>query len=255
MKSNPIPARWVTCKLDNHNTKEALPLFWQFRTACQASQPGDLDPTKGLGIPRESDFEGQQDLITRLPQDQKLQSWRAQTKLCLHQDSEKRHSDSTGNNQNYMLVLEGLLWMNGWTGAHFRDGGLATVVWEVSFWHKHSWSSALTWPLSPQTQGLDCHQQTIGLKLYWVTASLSPPVPPIRKLLHKLLSLLHQRADRRSKKNHNPKRLYYRKLISMKKQKVTFQMKGQDKTPEKQLNEVEIDTLPEKEFRIMIMSI
>ena len=41
----------------------------------------------------------------------------------------------------------------------------------------------------------------------------------------------------------------------MKKQKVTFQMKGQDKTPEKQLNEVEIDTLPEKEFRIMIMSI
>ena len=32
----------------------------------------------------------------------------------------------------------------------------------------------------------------------------------------------------------------------MKKQKVRFQMKGQDKTPEKQLNEVEIDNLPEK---------
>ena len=31
------------------------------------------------------------------------------------------------------------------------------------------------------------------------------------------------------------------------------QMKGQDKTPEKQLNEVEIDNLPEKEFRIMIV--
>ena len=31
------------------------------------------------------------------------------------------------------------------------------------------------------------------------------------------------------------------------------QMKGQDKTPEKQLNEVEIGNLPEKEFRIMIM--
>ena len=30
-------------------------------------------------------------------------------------------------------------------------------------------------------------------------------------------------------------------------------MKGQDKTPEKQLNEVEIGKLPEKEFRIMIM--
>ena len=30
-------------------------------------------------------------------------------------------------------------------------------------------------------------------------------------------------------------------------------MKGQDKTPEKQLNEGEIGKLPEKEFRIMIM--
>jgi len=29
------------------------------------------------------------------------------------------------------------------------------------------------------------------------------------------------------------------------------QKKGQDKTPEKQLNEVEIGNLPEKEFRIM----
>ena len=30
-------------------------------------------------------------------------------------------------------------------------------------------------------------------------------------------------------------------------------MKEQDKTPEKQLNEVEIDNHPEKEFRIMIV--
>ena len=30
------------------------------------------------------------------------------------------------------------------------------------------------------------------------------------------------------------------------------QMKGQDKTPEKQLNEVKIGNLPEKEFRKMI---
>jgi len=53
-----------------------------------------------LGIPRESDLEGQQDLITRLPQDwgkQRLQSWRAQTKPCMHQDSEERSSDPTGD--------------------------------------------------------------------------------------------------------------------------------------------------------------
>ena len=46
---------------------------------------------------------------------------------------------------------------------------------------------------------------------------------------------------------------HYRKLISMKKQKVMSQMKGQVKTPEKQLIEVEIGNLPEKEFRIMIV--
>ena len=32
-----------------------------------------------------------------------------------------------------------------------------------------------------------------------------------------------------------------------------YQMKEQDKTPEKQLKEVEIGNLPEKEFRIMIV--
>ena len=47
---------------------------------------------------------------------------------------------------------------------------------------------------------------------------------------------------------------HYRKLISMKKQKVTSQMKGQDKPPQKQLYEVEIDNLPGKEFRIMIVN-
>ena len=33
------------------------------------------------------------------------------------------------------------------------------------------------------------------------------------------------------------------------------QMMVQDKTPEKQLNEVDIDNLPEKEFRIMTVKI
>ena len=41
----------------------------------------------------------------------------------------------------------------------------------------------------------------------------------------------------------------------MKKQKVMSQMKGQDKTPEKQLNEVEIGNLPEREFRIIIVKV
>ena len=32
-----------------------------------------------------------------------------------------------------------------------------------------------------------------------------------------------------------------------------YRMKEQDKTPEEQLNEVELGNLPEKEFRIMIV--
>ena len=46
---------------------------------------------------------------------------------------------------------------------------------------------------------------------------------------------------------------YYRILIIMKKQKVTSQMNGHIKIPEKELNEVEIDNLPGKEIRIMIV--
>ena len=43
------------------------------------------------------------------------------------------------------------------------------------------------------------------------------------------------------------------KINPMKRQRTLFQIKGQDKTPEKQINEVEIGNLPEKEFRIMIV--
>ena len=45
----------------------------------------------------------------------------------------------------------------------------------------------------------------------------------------------------------------HRKIDKMKRQRILYQMKEQDKTPEKQLNEVEIGNLPEKEFRIIIV--
>ena len=121
-------------------------------------------------------------------------------------------------------------------------------------------------PQPKQLPGRGCnptHQQTIGLQLYWAR-----PCPPEQdsfshhqslpsRSLHKTLNLIHQRADRSSKKKHSLTaaitKTYYRKLIKMKKQKVMSQMKGQDKIPEKQLNEVEIGNLLEKEFRIMIV--
>ena len=39
----------------------------------------------------------------------------------------------------------------------------------------------------------------------------------------------------------------------MKRQRAMYQMKEQDKIPEKQLNEMDIRNLKEKEFRIMIV--
>ena len=63
---------------------------------------------------------------------------------------------------------------------------------------------------------------------------------------------------RQQKKNYNPtacgmKNCIHRKIDKMKRQRTMYQMKEQYKTPEKQLNEVEIGNLAEKEFIIMIM--
>ena len=46
---------------------------------------------------------------------------------------------------------------------------------------------------------------------------------------------------------------HHRKTDKMKRQRAIYQMKELDKTPEKQVNEVEIGNLPEKEFRIMMV--
>ena len=77
------------------------------------------------------------------------------------------------------------------------------------------------------------------------------PVPPIKKLPQASASPIRgQTEEARSTVAQKP---YYRKLITMKKQKVMFQMKGKNKIPEKQLNKVEIVNPPQKELRIMIV--
>ena len=75
--------------------------------------------------------------------------------------------------------------------------------------------------------------------------------------LHKPLILIHQRADRRNK-NYNPSSLQnwhlnHRKLAKMKRNGIMSQMKEQDKSSEKWLNEVDIGNLPEKESRIILV--
>ena len=124
IKSNPIPARWVTYKLENNKTKDILSLLWRFWTSCQASQPGD--PTKGLGIPRESGLEGQGDLIIGL-----LQDWGKQTSLSGGTNKVSSAPRPKGKeqwphrrlDQNYLQVLKSLLWRHGSAGAHHRMWG------------------------------------------------------------------------------------------------------------------------------------
>ena len=80
-----------------------------------------------------------------------------------------------------------------------------------------------------------------------MTQVFQPPVPAIRKLT--------QREEaRRTTIPQQPKQNHTTELISMTKQKVTSQMKGHDKTPEKQLNDVDVGNSPQKVFRIMIMN-
>ena len=86
---------WVIHKLENNYTKN---LFH----CCESSgSTTDFPPwvsDKGMGIPWECDLEGHQDLITEFPQDwENRDSWRAQTKPCVHQDPGERSIDPTGH--------------------------------------------------------------------------------------------------------------------------------------------------------------
>ena len=65
-----------------------------FRAHNRLPNLGNL--AKGLGIPRESDSEAQQDLITELPQDWGNRDfWIAQTKSCSQKDPGERSNDPT----------------------------------------------------------------------------------------------------------------------------------------------------------------
>ena len=142
IKPNPIPGGQA--KLKNNNTK-VLPLLWKFWAPCQAFPPGDL--AKGLGIPRESDFEGQWDLITGHPQ-----QWGKQTPLLevtnkiLHipEPRGKEQWSHRRLNQTYLLVLESLLWRQ--ESAVVGLGPLAAAVLGGTPGHKPSWRLPWTLP-------------------------------------------------------------------------------------------------------------
>ena len=134
----------------------------------------------------------------------------------------------------------------GQEGLTTRTEGLAAAVVEGTLWCKLSWRSPLTQPQRPADMGAGSSQAK-KLPGQVVKALLGKALPSRARpsfseyqslpsgSFQKPLSCLHQRVDRRSKKNHSPTvtktKPHHRKLIGMKKQKVMSQMKGQDKIP------------------------
>ena len=116
IKSNPILARWITHKLRNNNTKEVLPLLWMFCTPHQASQPGDQ--TKELNLqgiwPAWFDYR----FSTGLRETKTPVLEGTNNILCIPTSRGKEQGPHRWLNQNYQLVLEGLLWRWGSPGVH-----------------------------------------------------------------------------------------------------------------------------------------
>ena len=184
--------------------------------------------------------------------EQRLHSWRTQTKSCMHQDPEERSDDTTGH----------------WPDLPAAVGGSPGEVWVSSGspwawrpWEQQSWRSLSKLPYSPvdpktgppqgkrptEREHNPTHQWRIGLRFYWARPcpSQQDSVVPITSPSHQetyrgLLTSSTRGQTEEARKATIPQQLepkpHHRKLTTMKKQKVLFQMKGQDKTPEKLSN-------------------
>ena len=134
IKSNPIPAKWATHKLENyHRSSPTGVKVLSFTSGSPAWGSGNGRRKRTRG----SAFEGQRDLITGIPQDwgkQKLHSWRVHIRSCAHQDPGKKAVTSPKSlGQTYLLVLQGFLRRQGAAVAH------CGVVLRSTHWCEPSW--------------------------------------------------------------------------------------------------------------------
>jgi len=137
--------------------------------------PGDL-PNPGIG-PRSPAL--QADSLLSEPPGKPLEG--TNKILCAPTYRRKEQWPHRWPNQNYPLVLEGLLWMCGLAGVHHRDGGTQsirlgrfpltltllefTIIPTIKPIDPRAGS-----PQAKQLRGREynlTHQQIIGLKLYW----------------------------------------------------------------------------------------
>ena len=147
---NPIPARWVTHRLENNYIVEDLSQEWQFWAPCQAPQPGGL-AMRG-GAPRAFGFEGQRCFSAESAQDwgkPRHHSWRVHTRFHVHWDPwQSSHSTgararptcgswrvSWGSGGQLWLPVGARTLVDGPRNTHWRE-----LSWRLPYWH---------WDLAP----------------------------------------------------------------------------------------------------------
>ena len=124
IKSNPIPSKWVTHKLENNNTKEILPLLWGSEPTSgfpawgpnqRTGNPQGIWPWRPVGFDyKTSTGLGETETPVSEGTNKTLQVIRLRGKeQWLHRRL----------NQSYLLVLDGFLWRHGSGGVQHRDSG------------------------------------------------------------------------------------------------------------------------------------
>ena len=167
-------------------------------------QPGD--PEKGLSIPRESDFEGQQDLIIELLQGLgNKDSWKAQSKPCVQQNPGERNSNLTRDWARLVCVFLGV--SGGGLGLQcpaMGSGALIQRFWKA--WHAgiSPFEGDQHYYYYPSHRGTQPHPSTEN----WIKDLLSMAMPTRKRpsfphsqflppgSFHKPFILIQQRADR-----------------------------------------------------------
>ena len=126
IKSNPIPTRWVTHRLENNNTKEVLTLLWRFWIPHSVeSQPGGFD--KGTVNPQgvwpwgPAGYDYRPSRGLRKTETPILES--ANKILCAARPGGEDKWPHRRLNQNHLPVSDGRLWRHGLAGVHQRDEG------------------------------------------------------------------------------------------------------------------------------------
>ena len=139
--------------------------------------------------------------------------------VCTSGPRRKEHWPYRRLNQTYLLVLEGLLQRQGVAVPHSgdkdtgsRSSGKYSLVWALPESAisptKEPVASSAGLPQAKQWTGREpspTHQQSSGLKFYWALPTRATVSSTHHQSLPSSLldSLIHQRADSRSKKNYS----------------------------------------------------